>query len=53
MKRCKHEDLAKTLADEDKAFYGFCIFDGWFYIGAMEQLAGLGCLSIKGQEVTP
>ena len=48
MTRCKYEALAKLLAAENKASYGFSVLDGWFYIGTPDQLSALACVDVKG-----
>lgn len=42
--RTKNENTAQNIAAEKSASYGLSVFDGWYYIGAPEELGKLGCI---------
>lgn len=35
---------AMQKANESNLCYGFCILDGFYYVGRIEQLERIGCL---------
>jgi hypothetical protein len=47
MGRTKQLSLAREMARERGMLYGFCVFDGWLYVGSEEQLKAIGCVDIQ------
>ena len=49
MSRTKSLENAIVLAAESGLTYGFCVLDGWYYVGTVEQLERIACVQIGGQ----
>ena len=47
MMRTKNRDLADREANETGLLIGFCVFDGWYYVGTAEQLERIGCKILR------
>jgi hypothetical protein len=43
MSKCRSEADAAAIAKERGLYYGFCVFDGFFYVGTQAQLTKIGC----------
>lgn len=48
-KRRNEADACECAAQHGLS-YGFCVFDGFMYVGTQEQLERIGCINIKKPE---
>lgn len=53
MNRTKSLERAIELAAERGLAYGFCVLDGWHYVGTREQLERIACVDISSTPSGP
>lgn len=47
MSRMRSEAAARECAKRVNAYYGMSALDGWYYVGTIAQLEGVGCVHIR------
>ncbi len=44
--KMRNKAAAEISAEKQGSYFGFCVFDGKYYVGLPDELAAIGCFAV-------